>query len=291
MTIRLSTIQAASNAKQTLGESSQLVAEFVRSKLNNDGGFTGRSDKSDLYYTVFGIETLLALGQQLHCDTIKHYLSKFKLSELDLVHLGCMGRCLAGLGGQIENKEQIIAELNQYRSADGGFNNIKNSKRGTMYGAFVATALYQDMDGDIVNVPGIINSIESLKLPDGSFGNDKDMIAGAVPSTAAAVTLSHFLDGKIQQQTLDWLLSQIHPKGGFTAIEGLPFADLLSTATVFHALALADVKIDGDVKENCLDFVDSLWSGTGGFCGSYADQAVDCEYTFYGLMAIGHLGE
>jgi prenyltransferase beta subunit len=291
MTIRLSTIQAASNAIQTLGESSQLVAEFVRSRFNNDGGFNGRSDKSDLYYTVFGIETLLALDQQLHHDLIKHYLSKFKLSDLDLVHLGCMGRCLAGLGGQVDNKDQIIAELNQYRSADGGFNNIKNSQRGTMYGAFVATALYQDMSVDIVDTDGLLSSIESLKMSDASFGNDKDMIAGAVPSTAAAVTLNHFLKGNIQQQTLDWLLSQIHPKGGFTVIEGLPFADLLSTATVLHALALAGVKLDGDAKEDCLDFIDSLWSGTGGFCGSYADQAVDCEYTFYGLMAIGHLSE
>jgi hypothetical protein len=45
----------------------------------------------------------------------------------------------------------------------------------------------------------------------------------------------------------------------------------------------------GPVKEPCLDFVDSLWTSTGGFYGNWADDAVDCEYTYYGLLALGHL--
>lgn len=291
MSIRLSTIQAARRAKDTLGQSSQLVADFMRSRFNADGGFADRSGKSDLYYTVFGLETLIALEEELAHDALSSYLKTFEMSKLDLVHLGCLGRCLAGLGDTIENKEQILGQLESYRSEDGGFNNIKNSKRGTMYGAFVATALYQDMSTEVVKRQELLNSIELLKMDDGSFGNDKDMIAGAAPSTAAAVTLNHFLNGTTDQQTIDWLLSQTHPKGGFTVIPDLPFADLLSTATVLHGLALNGVKLQGDAKELCLDFVDSMWSGIGGFSASLADQALDCEYTFYGLMAIGHLGE
>ena len=43
------------------------------------------------------------------------------------------------------------------------------------------------------------------------------------------------------------------------------------------------------MKETCLDFVDSLWTSTGGFYGNWADDAIDCEYTYYGLLALGHL--
>ena len=43
------------------------------------------------------------------------------------------------------------------------------------------------------------------------------------------------------------------------------------------------------VKEPCIDFVDSLWSGRGSFHGHWADDELDSEYTFYGLLALGHL--
>ena len=68
---------------------------------------------------------------------------------------------------------------------------------------------------------------------------------------------------------------------------GAPMPDLLSTATALHALAGMHVDLE-PIQEPCLDFLDSLWSGRG-FCGSWADDAVDCEYTYYGLLALGHL--
>jgi hypothetical protein len=43
------------------------------------------------------------------------------------------------------------------------------------------------------------------------------------------------------------------------------------------------------VKEPCLDFIDSLWSAAGGFHGNWADDTLDPEYTYYGLLALGHL--
>jgi hypothetical protein len=35
--------------------------------------------------------------------------------------------------------------------------------------------------------------------------------------------------------------------------------------------------------------VDTLWSAEGGFHGHWADDHLDAEYTFYGLLALGHL--
>ena len=39
----------------------------------------------------------------------------------------------------------------------------------------------------------------------------------------------------------------------------------------------------------CLDFVDSLWTNEGSFHGNWADDHLDCEYTCYGLLTLGHL--
>jgi hypothetical protein len=63
---------------------------------------------------------------------------------------------------------------------------------------------------------------------------------------------------------------------------------LLSTAVALHALSNHPEAI-ARVKEPCLDFIDSLWSAAGGFHGNWADDTLDPEYTYYGLLALGHL--
>ena len=90
MTIRLDMMCRAKQAKISLGDSAQQVAEFIGGQLNPDGGFKDRSGKSDLYYTVFGIESLLALEADLPHDIISDYLHSFDLNRLnDIVHLSC----------------------------------------------------------------------------------------------------------------------------------------------------------------------------------------------------------
>jgi prenyltransferase beta subunit len=87
----------------------------------------------------------------------------------------------------------------------------------------------------------------------------------------------------------DWLMAQQHPNGGFLAVPGAPLPDLLSTATALHALACLERRVPSRVHERCLDFIDTLWSADGGFHGHWADDHLDAEYTFYGLLALGHL--
>jgi prenyltransferase beta subunit len=88
-------------------------------------------------------------------------------------------------------------------------------------------------------------------------------------------------------------LDQAHPLGGFSAIrfpEGLAVPDLLSTATALHALSLAGTPMD-DTRDKHLDYLDTLWSTQGGFRGHWADETVDCEYTYYGLLCLGCLAK
>ena len=68
-----------------------------------------------------------------------------------------------------------------------------------------------------------------------------------------------------------------------------PMPDLLSTATTLHALACLEREVPAPIRERCLDFIDTLWSAEGGFHGHWADDHLDAEYTFYGLLALGHL--
>lgn len=288
MTIRYGMIDSARKSMATLDESAGLVADYILGKLNSDGGFSGRSSHSDLYYTVFGIESLIAIGREVYEDAVADYLKSFDPEVLDLVHLGCLVRCMKDLQ-LAPDIDRIADRLTQYRTADGGFNNIKNSANGSMYGCFFATAIFQDLGIEIAAKQGIMDCIDSLTIDDGSFANDTAMNRGTTPSTAAAITLKYYLSGEQSPRSIDWLLSQMHPNGGFASIPGAPIADLLSTATALHALSLASVRLNDVDTEKCLDFIDSLWSGKGGFCGSLADQAADCEYTFYGLLSIGHL--
>jgi hypothetical protein len=64
--------------------------------------------------------------------------------------------------------------------------------------------------------------------------------------------------------------------------------DLLSTAVALHALNDTHCDI-GPMKEHCLDYLDTLWTARGGFFGSWEDDALDLEYTYYGLLSLGHL--
>jgi len=95
------------------------------------------------------------------------------------------------------------------------------------------------------------------------------------------------MQSPVPESTIRWLQARAHPAGGFCATPDAPMPDLLSTATALHALSGQHVSL-GPLKENTLDFLDTLWTGRA-FCGNWADDEVDCEYTYYALLSMGHL--
>jgi len=103
------------------------------------------------------------------------------------------------------------------------------------------------------------------------------------------VVLLNNLHLPINDEVGKWLRDQLHPQGGFVAVPGAPMPDLLTTATALHALAALEVRLTEEQTDCCLDFIDTLWDATGGFHGNWSDDYLDCEYTFYGLLALGHL--
>jgi prenyltransferase beta subunit len=137
---------------------------------------------------------------------------------------------------------------------------------------------------------GVEACLKTLAIGDGSYTNDSDIRMGNVPATAAAVTLQHQFGWAIDPKSVDFLLSCCHPEGGFFAVEVAPMPDLLSTAVALHALSAAKADISA-IKEPCLDFLDTLWTARGSFYGNWAEEEddLDVEYTYYALLALGHL--
>jgi prenyltransferase beta subunit len=113
---------------------------------------------------------------------------------------------------------------------------------------------------------------------------------GTTPSTVSVVMAMHAYNQRADQDTVKWLRARQHlPSGGFLAHPQAPIPDLLSTATALHALACVENVLEPVQVEAALDFVDSLWTNQGAFHGHWAEEVLDVEYTYYGLLALGHL--
>ena len=284
-------LQVARLGPRVLGESAELVRGFLLGQQNADGGFKDRSGQSDLYYTVFGIEGLLALQAPLPATKLEDYLKQFGAGEkLDFVHLCCLARCSAALhpNGPSNWSAELAQRLEQFRSADGGYYVLPGSPCGTAYACFLALAAYQDLHLSPPDPMRLVQCLKFLETPDGGWANERGVKQGATNSTAAAVTLLRQLSMPIASPVGDWLLARAHAGGGFLAAPAAPLPDLLSTATALHALAGLERDF-APLKERCLDFIDTLWTNEGGFHGHWGDDTLDCEYTYYGLLALGHL--
>lgn len=284
-------LQVARLAPTSLGEARDLVPAFLRRCLNPDGGFQDRGGASDLYYTVFGLEGLLAF-QEDPPDATRRYLEGFgDGASLDLVHLSCLARSWASVlpgGAPPERAAEILARLETFRADDGGYVLSRDSDESTVYAAFLALGAVQDLKADVVDRDGLLRSVAACRAADGGYANQRDADVGLTPSTAGAVAIIRQLEAEPDPSVGDWLLARCLPDGGFIVAPGIPLPDLLSTATALHALAALHVPI-GALREPCLDYLDSLWTNAGGFYGSWPDDILDCEYTYYGLLALGHL--
>lgn len=284
-------LQVARLASRQLGESRDLVAQFIRACLNPDGGFQDRVGGSDLYYTVFGLDALIALQEEVPAEQAGAFLaSRATAADLDFVHVACLARAWAALNRPPDAPvaDALLARIESCRAADGGYATAPSAEHGSAYGAFLALGAYQDLGREMPSPERVLSSLQALRAADGGYANHPDLPVGLTPSTAAAVLVMRHLGAPPDRDAGMWLLDRCHSRGGFFAAPAAPVPDLLSTATALHALSSLHVPISG-LAEPCLDFVDSLWTNRGGFYGTWTDAAPDCEYTYYALLALGHL--
>ncbi len=292
MSFRLKMLQVARVAPKVLGDSAPLVAEFLRARRHECGGFLDRGGRPDLYYTVFGLEGLMALRAQPEAERLRPWLQSHGEGEgLDFIHLCCLARCWSSVGRESLDpavRAALLARVERFRSADGGYNQAPGREHGTAYGCLLGWSAHEDLGSSAPDCERLIESLLALRTPDGGWSNERGLPVGVTPAAAAAVALCRHLGLPMASATRDWLLAQALPTGGFRALPGLPLPDLLSTAVALHALDALQTDLTA-LRESCLDFVDSLWSAEGGFHGNWTDHELDCEYTYYGLLALGHL--
>ena len=276
MSMKLEMLQAARLAPNLLGESATLVRQFVRRQQNPDGGFKNRAGESDLYYTVFGIDCLVALQEPIDTVRLDHYLRTFgDGGDLDFVHLTCLARCWSERAPE-ETRSAILGRLKSFSPT-------------TVYECFLVCGVCQDLRAPLPDAAGMLCCIGAMRSRDGACGNVPDLSIGSTTATAAAIALLRQFNEPPPEEFGPWLLAQARPGGGFVAMPKAPMPDLLSTATALHALVSLKIPFDR-IREPCLDFLDTLWTNEGGFHGHWADDHLDVEYTSYGLLALGHLG-
>lgn len=289
MSLRLQMLQVARLSSRVLGEAVELVEGFLRRQQNADGGFCDREGRSDLYYTVFGIDASLALRMELDKARLRSWLAGFGSGEgLDFVHFCSLIRCHSFAGFEAGQADAFRMRLDAFRAEDGGFHPSPGSSISTTYGNFLAYGAWQDLRGGVPDALRLARAFQHLEVGDGSWANERRVRAGSTTATAAAAAVLRdrgiFVDGA----TGEWLLARLHDQGGFLASPQAPAPDLLSTATALHALAGLDVSFRS-FRESCLDYLDTLWTNEGSFYGHWREETLDCEYTYYALLALGHL--
>ncbi len=256
--------------------------------------------------------------EQCAFGAVRYLAGLGEAANLDFVHLCSLARSWAAVRSITRGSpfsktcDSILTRLELHRTPEGGYNPVRGSSCGSAYGAFLAFGAYQDLGADIPNPSGLAQSVQTLQTQEGGYTNEfyppvpqtlpsasvvansstaRERPAKTPASTnasAAAVAVLSELNARTDDRTAEWLLARLHPSGGFLASSNAPAPDLLSTATALHTLATLRAALR-PFKERSLDFVDSLWTSRGGFYGHWGDNHLDCEYTFYGLLALGHL--
>ncbi len=305
-------LHAAGRAARTRPTVAARAARFVCARACPGGGFADRAGRPDLYYTVFGLQALAAAEtapfERASFEPAAPpfepggpprdtgaYLARFDADDLDFVHLCCLLRCRALLSDRAEADRSLVDRIESFRAADGGYSHVPGAKDGTAYGAFLALGACEDAGAEMPDPDRLADSLVRLRADDGGYAGSPGAATGLVPSTAAAVVTLAALGRAVDAAAVEWLTARQGPAGGWPAAPGAPAADLLSTATALHALASAGAAIADDARAAARAFVESLAEPAGaaadaaGFRGHPEDTVADCEYTFYGLLALGHV--
>lgn len=260
--------------------------------MNDDGGFRGRDDASDPYYTVFGVECLQWLGQGERLAPTRAYCMHQSDNEdnedVDFVHLCCLVRCLGLLPRDPQTdraRTGLLSRIDACRSDCGGFNRSGDGRL-SVYDTFLAWM----GDGGAPDRMPPANALLDQMLPNGAWPGHPSDHDGAVPPTAAAWVLLAAAGAVAPSVSREYLLGCRTSSGGWVAGCGVETSDLLSTATALHALHAGGIPPDSpEIKRAIEDYVVGLWQDDGGFSSSQTDAVTDVEYTFYGLLALALL--
>lgn len=288
-------LMTARRGIERLGPGKIRIQDFLAAQLRPEGGFSGRSPASDLYYTAFGLDCLAALGHAIPFGGLSDYVARFGTgADLDFMHLISLARCWARISPEpaMEGGRGAILldRLVPYACAGGGYNTVTGATQASATANYLAAAVYHDLGIPLPDVAGLLRSLSPLRTADGAYANLPGLASGTALATAGVLTLHHTFNQPVDWPAAQWLMDQFCEEGGCLATPGAPVPDVLSTATALFAFQSLGVDTSG-IAPACLAFVDSLQQPGGGYGGHRLDTTADCEYTFYALMTMGCLWE
>lgn len=281
----------------------QRTASYLRSIQNPDGGFSGRSGSSDLYYTGFALRSLALLGQL--DEELSRRAARFLgshqpgrlTSAIDLFSLLVSARLVLAGGGpdliegtnQGTNQDwihQSEALLNRLRTPDGGYAKLVGQITGSTYASFLAAMCYELIGVSLPEPERLQRFIRSRRRSDGGYVEIAAMKRGGTNPTAAAVGLLQILGAWEKEETtatLGFIEATRSPwEQSYRATTRAPAADLLSTFTA--CWTIDQLGATGNIDwPGIMDYLRNCEGPKGGFRGGLWDDQVDVEYTFYGL--------
>lgn len=271
--------------------SRQAIASYIRSQEAATGGFMNKAGQPDLYYTFFGLICALLLDVKVNIKQHKMFLNQFR-NQLDLPHFAAhvqSANLLKALSIPSFLQKQSIRAASHFvpEGIVQGLNTLLHDQSrvplndpNSPYTVFLAATIA----GTKSLSPGWHSEHAfAYQTPSGGWSNIRDGSSPSLNATVSAMMVLHLMKMPVDTQTINWLKDQQHPSGGFAAVPGAPVPDLLSTATALLALKTSCAAPLYPVTE----FIQAHWRDNGGFSGTFMDEATDCEYTFYGLLALG----
>lgn len=236
-----------------------LCADFAKKSLNDiikKGG--------DVYYAPFAAAVIKAFDSDFDFSSLKEYLRSCSFNALDLPNLAAFARA-ASFAGFVCNT------LND---------KISGTPASTPYECFLKLGAVQDLN---IEYCVCLSTLEAFRAPSGGFSNFENPQFASPNATAAAVCAKFFRNGLVDKNAIKYLLSVQGAEGGFKAQEDSFQPDLLTTSSALFALSSAGQKSRCDAQ----DFIASHWLDDGSFSATVYDNKGDCEYLFYGLLALG----
>ncbi len=286
---------------QTLGRAIQLltptayeqIRSYISSQLTSRGGFANRKGEVDLYYTVFGLSCLFILKVDFPLDRLEKFLAGFVVEDLSMVDLSCYLKCQT-MAHVLKNEklsdaviERCLSAIEKFKTPNGSFS-YDGKGIGFPYAAFLGINLYQDLGLDVPSKEKLLSSVDAYRTKNGAFCNPSSSDEPMLMSTVAAINVIRHLTGAVDQLSIQWVTQQYNNVGGFYAAHNSQLPDMLSTSVALFTLSMCGVSLD-DWRKNVRQFIDDHWDDCGGFRATILDDLCDCEYTYYGLLALGSI--
>lgn len=273
--------------------SRKAVISYIQSQEVRSGGFMDKAGKPDLYYTFFGLMSALALGMTVNVGQHKIFLKKFDIQQLNLPHFVAYTQSVKllkafSIPGFLRNYAAGIAsffagnaDINDLKVLMSDKSRVPMNDPCSPYSVFLSAIVTGGTDSGLSE--WVRNDASEYITSSGGWSNIRKGTSPALNATVSGLMMLYLIGKPIDTHAIEWLVNQQDPSGGFFAVPGAPVPDLLSTATALLVLNICRTKARYPVTE----FIQMHWRENGGFAGIFSDENSDCEYTFYGLTALG----